>query len=90
MAIRNDSFRWNGKIDRYNKIKDNSAQSLENIILNFLKDSRSIPKRRFVVARNQIFSLYRRMKLYPEKRALCKGYNDQIIQIIKLERGIEK
>ena len=90
MAIRNDSFHWNGNIDRYNKRKDTTSQPIEHVILNFLKDSHNIPKRRLIIGKNQIFSLYRRMKLYPEKKALCKGYIDQITQIIKLERGNEK
>ena len=90
MAIRNDSFHWNDRIDDYDKSKDSASQPIENLVLNFLKDSQNIPRRRFIIARNQILSLYRRMKIHPENKALRRGYIDQIKQIIKLERGNEK
>jgi len=90
MAIRKDSFHWYGKIDGYDKTGDSTYQSIENLVLAFLKDSQNIPKRRFIIARNQILSLYRRMKFHPENKALSRAYIDQIKQIIKLERGNKK
>ena len=90
MAIRKDSFHWYGKIDSYNKTSDSTYQSIENLVLAFFKDSQNIPKRRFIIAKNQILSLYRRMKFHPENKALCRAYIVQITQIIQLERGNEK
>ena len=90
MAIRNDSFHWNNNIDRHNKIENTTSQSVENVILNFLEHPQNIPKRRFIIAKNQILSLYRRMKFHPENKALSRAYIGQIKQIIKLERGNKK
>jgi len=90
MAIRKDSFHWYDKIDSFDKTMDGKSQSIENLVLDFLKDSQNIPRRRFIIARNQILSLYRRMKIHPENKALRRGYIDQIKQIIKLERGNKK
>ncbi|MBA7520190.1 hypothetical protein ES705_12283 [subsurface metagenome] len=90
MAIRKDSFHWYGKIDGVDKTGDSTSQSIEDLVLGFLKESQNIPKRRFIIARNQILSLYRRMKIYPENKALRRAYIDQIKQLIKLERGNEK
>jgi len=90
MAIRKDSFHWYDNIDSYDMTGDSRSQSIENLVLNFLKDSQNIPKRRFIIARNQILSLYRRLKITPENKALYRAYIDQIKQIIKLERGNEK
>ncbi|MFW9939456.1 MAG: hypothetical protein ACFFFT_00350 [Candidatus Thorarchaeota archaeon] len=90
MAIKNDSFQWDDRTENKNKLKTAPGHSIEKYIINFLKHSHDIPKKRLIIARNQIFSLYRRMKIYPEKKALCKVYADQIIQIIKLERGNKK
>jgi len=90
MAIRKDSFHWYGKIDGVDKTGDSTFQSIENLVLAFFKGSQNIPKRRFIIAKNQILSLYRRMKFHPENKALYRAYIDQINQIIKLERGNKK
>ena len=39
---------------------------LEKIILDFMNNPPSIPNRGFVIARNQILSLYRRMRYLPQ------------------------
>ena len=93
MAVRRESvYKFNKAEVNCNGMKD-SNQSCEEIgllILNFLRTSQNIPKRRYIIAKNQLLSLYRRMKYHPENKALCEGYVDQIKQIIYLERGNKK
>jgi hypothetical protein len=62
-------------------------QSIEDIILNFFSNIPKIPKRDQIIAKNQILSLYRRMKHYPEKIALNNFYVSNILQIIDLQEG---
>ncbi len=75
-------------VEDYSKIQ--SGIRLEKIILDFMRNPPNIPKRDFVIARNQILSLFRRMKYHPENIVLCKFYENRIKQIIQLEKGKEK
>lgn len=72
------------------KVNFQLETNIEKIILNFIRNPPNIPKRRYVIARNQLLSVYRRMEYYPEKKELCKFYENRIIEIIKLEKGKEK
>lgn len=93
MAVRRDSvYEIDGVEVRYNEGKENSqpCEEISFLILDFLKTSHTIPRRRFIIARSQLLSLYRRMEYHPENKALCEGYIDQIKQIILLERGTKK
>lgn len=93
MAVRRESvIEIDGGGLEYNKKRENSqpCEEVSSLILDFLDTSRHIPRRRFIIARNQLLSLYRRMNYHPENKALCEGYIDQIKQIIQLERGNKK
>jgi hypothetical protein len=93
MAVRRDSvYEIDGVEGEYNKREDTSqpCEGVSSLILDFLKTSHNIPRRRYIIARNQLLSLYRRMRLHPENKPLCEGYIDQIRQIIQLERGTKK
>lgn len=63
---------------------------VEKIILSFIDNPPNIQQRRYIIARNQLLSLYRRMRYHPENIALCKFYENRIKQIIQLEKGKEK
>lgn len=62
-------------------------RTIEQIIVSFVKDHRGVPKDRFIIARNQIYSLYKRMSFHPDKKSLITKYESDIKEIVKLERG---
>ena len=68
-------------------LNDPLEPQIENAILDFINNPPHIPKRRFIIAHNQMLSLYRRMNFYPEKKVLFEFYKNKIIQ---LEKGKEK
>jgi len=70
--------------------KDQLESQIEKIILNFINNPPNIPQRQYIIARNQLLSLYRRMGYHPENIALCKFYENRIKQIIQLKKGKEK
>ncbi len=63
---------------------------IKRVILNFIDNPPNIQRRRYIIACNQMLSLYRRMNYHPENIALCQFYKNRIKQIIKLEKGKEK
>ena len=93
MAVRRESIYWVDTTDDRpinNEIETQPWQEIAYLILDFLNSSEHVPRRRYIIARRQLLSLYRRMKYHPENKALCEGYIDQIKQIIYLERGNKK
>lgn len=91
MAVRRDIINLKDISDSDHDMEvGKSSYSVENLILEFLNSSQDIPRRRYIIARNQLFSLYRRMKYHPENKRLCQAYCDQIKKIIQLERGNKK
>jgi hypothetical protein len=61
-------------------------KGIAKIILNFIDDPPKIPRRRYIIARHQLLSLYRRMNFHPEKVDLCTLYENEIKKIIILEK----
>ncbi|MHA2007085.1 MAG: hypothetical protein ACXACO_08185 [Promethearchaeota archaeon] len=72
------------------KQDENKFQSIEDEIIKFFNRIPEIPKRDHIIAKNQILSLYRRMKYYPKKKDLNNYYVDNILQIINLQEGNAK
>ena len=87
MAVRRESIYWVDTTDDRPINNEVEAQPLQEIAYLILEH---VPRRRYIIARRQLLSLYRRMKFHPENKALCEGYIDQIKQIIYLERGNKK
>ena len=54
------------------EFKVQSEAEIKKFILGFINKPPNIPRRRFIVARNQMLSLYRRMNYHPEKKVLCE------------------
>ena len=72
---------------------DDKEQTIEEIIVGFVKftkNNKRIKRKRAIIALNQIYSLYRRMDFHPDKKGLIKKYENDIKEIIKLERGKAK
>ncbi len=93
MAIENSNALGSGDLSLPKEVLEKEVQSgvkIEEIILDFFNNPPDIPRRRYVVARNQILSLHKRMGYHPENIALCQFYKNRIKQIIKLEKGKEK
>ncbi len=72
------------------KLSVQADTEIKRIILNFVNNPPNIPRRRYVIACSQMISLYRRMGYHPEKKVLCKFYENRIKKIIQLEKGKEK
>ena len=62
-------------------------RTIEQIMVSFIENHKGVPKNRFVIARNQIYSLYKRMEYHPDKKLLIEKYESDIKKIIKFERG---
>lgn len=93
MAIKDSSVYDSNDLYLLRKNLGGKAQpktQIEKIIFDFIDNPPDIPKRRFIIAHNQMLSLYRRMNYHPEKKVLCKFYENRIKQIIQLEKGNEK
>jgi len=89
MSVKDSAYDPNGLSLASENVKliIQAENRIEKIILNFIDNPPNIPRRRYVIARNQMLSLYRRMKYHPENIALCKFYENRIRQIIQLEKG---
>ncbi len=93
MAIKDSSVYGSNNLYLVKESKELKAQlgiKIEKIILAFINNPPNSPVRRFTIAYNQILSLYRRRRYHPEKKVLCKFYENRIKQIIQLEKGNEK
>lgn len=69
---------------------DKEKNQIEKIIQNFIDNPPSILTRGYIIAYNQVLSLQRRMDYHPEKKLLKEFYENQIKQVIKLEKGKDK